>query len=986
MDHFFNRFGFSSFLLTPSDVSSKYPDYSDIEKIGVDKIYFSGNRPSVFVLEVDSFNDNALKRIAQIHRNAWNYRKVLLLYVSSDTEVRIYNCHQKPSQQYTEDSLAHLELERCSNKTEDITNILYFYSRINIDCGTILNDSQYQKRINTNQRIDTYLIQSLKEAKDRLNKNNLSDDITYSLLIRSLFILFLEHRGATQKTKLYESIKSDCHSFFDILKDKEATYTLFKKLQSHFNGNITPIVSGEEQAVTIEHLKIIYHCFYDGDFSESPKLFEQPLFDFSIIGVELISEIYQVFLGESRHQKGQFYTPYPLVDLILADKLPTNSPNYNVSILDPSCGSGIFLVESFRHLIKRWKKAHQKNEIPFEESKQLLLKNIYGIDIDSQAIHVAAFSLYLALIEEMDANTLWTDESYRLPYLINDSSSKIEQGGNLLCKNTISEINPESLPSFDLIIGNPPFGSQNLEPDISNYCNEKHFQQEYAIPFLHKAISFTCNGSIAMIIPSKILFNTHKTAKNFRDWLFNSNYVEKIYNLSIYRNTPKIFGGSLFSDTSCPISVIYYSHLKPQDSSETITYVAPKTYIKSGVIFGLLIDNSDVKELPRSECGNINSNIWKIAMWGNRNIYDIIHKYQRVTLNDYFKNNWTIKSGLNADKKCEKEWIQYKVLKPNSFERYYTEMSPQNTSIKNFRKIDSGFFNPPIVVFKKGQKHLQIVCSLIEDQPIFFTSDIYGMKGGNINDQKLLTAYLNSDLAKFFLFFSSSSWGIEREQIFLKEIKNLPSPFEYCTNESKKMICGWFDEIVKLKKNFLSKDDEIKQYELQIFKEFINVFSLSKKDVNIIQDALKYNLDIFEKHTDSIGYKHVTIDDFHTYNDCLISSLSRFLKSSSYNVSSTLYHPNAVPNPLNLITISFGKSKESTTISSSSELTKLLNKLDQQLIKEKSSGVYVKQNLKIYDDNKIYIVKPNQKRFWSKMEAYDDASSIIADILNMETV
>lgn len=988
MDYLFNHFGFSPFLLTPSEVSSKYPDYSDIKKIGVDKIYFSGNRPSVFVLKVDSFNDNALKRIAQIHRNAWNYRKVLLLYVSSDTEVRIYNCYHKPSfSPNIKNALEPLEIDRCTNDdTSKIETILYIFSRENVDCGTLWREINSKRKIDFQQRVDAYLIQSLKKAKEILSKS-LNDNIINSLLMRSLFVLYLEHRKATTPS-LYQSLNPAYHSFFDILNDKNATYKLFERLQFYFNGNITPIVEGEEQAVTPEHLKTIRQCFYDGDFSNNPQLFiYPPLFDFSIIGVELISEIYQIFLGEFRHQKGQYYTPHSLVDLILTDKLPINSTDYNVHILDPACGSGIFLVESYRRLIKRWKLANNQSSIPFDELKRLLLDNIFGIDMDSQAIRVAAFSLYLAIIDELDVTTLWKDTSHRLPYLINDSndnSSNEKQGRNLWCRNTITEIDPLSFQKINLVIGNPPFGKQelNTHPEIEEYCKKNGFQTEYVVPFLHKAVSFT-SGDIAMVIPSKILFNTKECAQTFRYWLFNNNYVEKIYNFSRLRMTPKSFGGRLFPDTSCPISVIYYSKTRPRYESDTLTYIAPKTYITSGLLSGLIIDNSDVKELPRKECTQKDTYLWKAAMWGNRHGYYLLQKNQTHCLKNYFENNgWIYGRGLNNDSSAQRECYS-PIINTKYFERYFTNVSTTKHTKGEYRKINNrNIFDPPFVAFKQEQKNGELVCTLFKEQA-FFTSSGFALKGGNIQKQKLLTAYINSDVAKFFFFLFSSSWGIERPTINLNELLQLPSPFELCSEESENNICVLFDKIVdaQQKGSFSCFENEIKYYENQIFNEFLHIFSFTQKDIDIIHDTLKFNLDVLEHGPKSIGYQNVLESEFDSYSTCLIKSLSSFLSTSNLQVTPSLYLGN-VHDPLNLIVINFGNNQNQTRSKLHDELTRL----DQYLLKEKSLGIYVRQNLKIYDENKIYIVKPNQKRFWSKMEAYDDASSIIADILNMETV
>ena len=61
----------------------------------------------------------------------------------------------------------------------------------------------------------------------------------------------------------------------------------------------------------------------------------------------------------------------------------------------------------------------------------------------------------------------------------------------------------------------------------------------------------------------------------------------------------------------------------------------------------------------------------------------------------------------------------------------------------------------------------------------------------------------------------------------------------------------------------------------------------------------------------------------------------------------------------------------------------LLSKIEKQLVKEKSTSIYIQKNLKFYDGNHIYIVKPNQKRYWTRSQAEDDAATLIAEIITM---
>ena len=563
--------------------------------------------PPVQFVSIKSFSNNGeLRRIAAIQHKAWNYRKVILLFALSETEIRIYNCYEKPTYIKGGDDI-NLKLNNaellCYDTTSsdvDTLNILVeIFSRIGVDNGLLwTKQPEIRKKIDLQNRIDAYLVKSLIETAKALEKDGLNKKVIHSLLMRSLFILFLEDKGAANEAGLYTKIKSDCSSYFDILNSKEATYKLF-----------------------------------------------------------------------------------------LSDKLPISKSNYNVKILDPACGSGIFLVESYKRLIKRWKKANNTNKISFEKLKNLLLDNIYGIEIDETAIKVAAFSLYLALIDELDPKTLWIETNYQLPYLIFDSEDTNikNQGRNIWRKDTIGEVDTHLFPKVDLIIGNPPFGTKNLPQTIKEYCSKYKFSNEYVLPFIHKSVEFCPTGEIALIFNSKVLTNTQKPYQNFRKWLFNSNYVEKVYNLSIFRKAPKHFGGQLFVSAVGPVSIVYFQHIAPETISEIIEYWVPKTYIKSSIVDGVVIDNSDIKELPRTKCLNPNSKIWKVALWGNFNNFRLLKKLQKTTLKDYFDktDNWIYGRGLNADSD-NPDFVPNQLIKTECIERYFTAPDTSTQSNTKF--------------------------------------------------------------------------------------------------------------------------------------------------------------------------------------------------------------------------------------------------------------------------------------------------------------
>ena len=985
---FIQQLGFEGFLIEAKDVPSCYPDYADIIKIGVDSVYFSAGKPAVLFLYVSSFDEENLKKISGVQHNAWNYQRVLLLYVSSDTEIRIYNCFEKPINPHSNisDDIQLKSIQLSSYTVGDnLTMLEQLFSRINVDSGTIWNkDSKIKNKIQKDKRVDAYLIDSMSKAAQKLEIKGLPQTVIHSLLIRSLFILFLEDKGASREAGLYDSIKPGTIEYFDILKDKSATYCLYKRLQEQFNGNITTLAENEESLVNEEHLEVIRDCFLDGDFSHQPQLFERDhIFNFEIIHIGLISEIYQNFLGEYRHEKGQFYTPFSLADMILTEVLPTSRGECNYPLLDMTCGSGIFLVEGYKRIIGRWKRNHEGETISFDTLVSLLKNNIFGIEIDETAIRVTAFSLYLTLIDQLDPKTLWNRENHRLPYLIYDPDDKSltgKQGNNLWRRNTISEVDPDNFPKVQLLVGNPPYGTKNLAPEIKDYCKREKFAAEYVLPFMHKATKFCPDGVIALIFTSKVLFNTGGGYVNFRKWFFNKNTVSRIDNLSIFRKTHSTYGGSLFASATCPVCVAYYSAKEP-DIQSSVKYCAPKTFIKSNLIDGLVIDDSDVKMLPMKECQKPNSKIWKVAAWGNYYGYHLIERVSKKSLEQYFKEKqWLYGRGLNADSQRQ-DFIPSPIIGTSHIDRYYTDLSIAKVNdSKKYRGVPEKLFEPPLVVFKQGQHKGEIACSLFKEK-VYFTTTANALNCENDDDKKILVSYLNSRLAKYFLFLTTSSWGVEREQIYLNEVLNLPSPYDGISVEAKRNIVECFDQIYNLYRAAVPDRSQINKLEASIETEFEHAFNLSDKDVIYVNDTLEYCFGIFQKGKNAKGYHKVLPVEFEQYASTMLLSLS-VLMGSNYKPKLTIYN-GSINDPLLLMVLDLNASVIEVEKGSISEFESTMRKIDTFLWKRQSESVYMRRTLTYYDESLVYIIKPNQKRFWSRMQAYDDAASIINDILNM---
>ncbi|MDR2814962.1 MAG: SAM-dependent methyltransferase [Prevotellaceae bacterium] len=994
---FYTELGFEQ-LLDCSRVTSSYPQYPELENIGADKVYFSGDFPAVLFKEVESFREQELREIAEIQRKAWSYRKIIFLFAASATEIRIYNCYEKPKYLKTgADVSTEIEsYEIFKTSKDDSANLkilVELFSQVGVDCG-LLWTSEYgiREKVNVQRRIDRFLVQSLKKTAQILGNDIKDKEIIHGLLMRSLFILYLEDKGAAKEAGLYSRIKPDASSYFDILGNVDATYKLFDTLHEHFYGNVFPVIAGEQKLVTVAHLQKIKNCFIDGDLSGNPKLFDNwKVFDFSFIQIELLSEVYENFLGEldEKRARGQFYTPYPLVELMLNDKLPAkNETNCQVKTLDFACGSGIFLVESYKRLIRRWKNANPGKKILFTDLRDILVGNIFGIEIDPLAIKVAAFSLYLALVEELDPKTLWIEKKYQLPYLINnpkDPSLKGKQGKNLWRRDTIVDVDAEKfIVKADLLVGNPPFGTDDISPEIKGYLSKRSYPQEQVLAFLDKAVHFTNdNGQIALIFNTKILTNTGKKYQNFREWLFNKTYVEKVYNLSIYRKAKKNFGGQLFNSATVPVSIAYYRKSMPQKISNVVEYCAPKTYLKSNVIDGLLLDNTDVKFLPRYECQKPDTKIWKIAMWGTQQDFAFLAKLASNNKSLADDMRWISGRGLNADSE-NLDFIPDKMLKTSLIGRYYTGKNGVLTfNKKHYRSNNDSLFIPPFILVKEMQHNRKIAASLI-DYEVYCTTGAFVINGveAPLYLKKELVNYLNSDIVRYILFLTSSTWGIERERIcLLNELMEIPAVSAE-ENIENKIATQCFDEIVNQLLLPLPNQQIIEENEAILLNEFFRTLNITEKEQVLIHDTLKFSLDLLEQGENSIGFKRISCDENMAYAQMLRQELADFYAETNHKINVTIYDVRRF-SPLNLVVLRFSDTEKPAEVKDAAEVTPLLKELNKYSIQEKGKSIYVQKQLRYCNKDTMYVIKPNQKRFWTRSQAMEDAMLLIAEIANM---
>jgi len=1072
----------NNYFLTELGFSPKKPESDELcallSALRVDSVHKSGEYPAVFFKKVPRFGSHELKEIAEIQQKIWNYRKVLFLYVSSPTEIRIYNCTRQPFNFKSDNinieiEVQKYELDRCEKEDkEKLRELSGIFSAIAIDSGSIWlhKEKKYRDKINLQRKVDKKLVESLLRTAKLLKKNKVSPEVVHSLLVRSLFIMYLEDRKATPK----ELYPAGYKSYLELLDNPDATYTFYAKIEKHFNGNVFPVTPLEISNIKDhpEHLKRIKHCLYDGDPENiQQKLFDWRLFDFSIIQVEVLSEVYENFLNEfdseEKKRSGAYYTPPSLVELILNQVLPISDKEkeYRLKILDPACGSGIFLVEAYKRLVKRWKNSHPEKEFNFKELSDILQQSVFGVEINPHAIKVAAFSLYLAMLDFLEPKDVWLRDGETFPFLIKDTESSDErdrEGKNLFRTNTILENGEFEKHKYDLIIGNPPFSRQSIPQYAKDYIEKYHFASELVIPFIHKSAQLTEKGKIALVFNAKILTNVSKTYQNFRDWLFKGCYVEKVYNLSIFRKAPETFGGRLFSSAVGPIGVVFFSPEQADKPEQTIEYWAPKTFVRNDVIDGVITDSSDFKYLPREICQQLYTKIWKIAQWGTMADYFLINRIndskkigsllnnknsgvghqllgsgEAIVVDDiqnleyrhsesqpyfpfvlpenhallHFKDNQIVHKTTNKTIDLSDDIPKLAFILPERIERYCTNsnnLDSINTAIKTMqlkeiylkyyrkenisdlplinafrRKGNKNAYYAPHILIKQGLKNKRVCASYFRED-CSFNSKVFGIYHTDIYFLKALTCYFNSIFATYFLFLTSASWGVEREEIKVNELTALPK----LSSRYYEHLSEIYDNISEIRTKILPNKQTLKEYEQKAEEIIQQSLNLIQKEEILISDTITYTISLFFDGEKSIALRPVsnTNPETESYSIMLCDEINNFLIAGNTKVNAR-YYLAKLYTPLCMVVLHFVEPSEVVPpekSDSDKDFQKHLREIDEFTIKKYSRNIYVHKQIRYYDGDRIFIIKPNQKRFWTRSQAMDDAHSIITEIATQE--
>ena len=956
------------------------------EKLKPDAFFVFDNKPLILFYDAHSNKE-------EIHKALWNFNESPIIVFVDNGKIEIYNGFRYLKEK---SSLELFAGEECLND----------FNYFEIVSGKTWE--KYQSWLRYESRVDYHLLKNIKAAREILiSKNQLVPNIANALIGKVIFVRYLIDRNIKIgfEGERYWSNEDFC----SLLANRNQTIEFFKYLEKKFNGDMFKLEDSEYQDINTDSLKTIISLLNEDDLGNGQQsLFK--LYDFSIIPIEFISNVYESFIGESNQEKeGAYYTPLFLVDYILNETVEkfhdNNKEEYNCKVLDPACGSGIFLVESLRKIIERYIHLNPNIKEDSEEFKEALrllaIDNIFGIDKNLSAIQVAIFSIQLTLLDYQKPSSI---ETFKFPKLLN---TNFFEADFFDIKHDYNEILRKKELNF--IIGNPPWkrGLGEEKPLFDLYIQKRKSEErekgslilpeiggkEIAQSFLLRVSNFNVKNESALIVTSKVLYNKNETAKRFREYFLTNYSIRKVLELAPVRR--EVFDKSADKSIS-PAAVLFftYSANNKERNNNVIEHltIKPSRFFRLFKIFTLT--RSDIKKIEQSKLRD-NDWLWKVIVYGSYYDYNFLERlksqYSKISDIVFHGSDYIVKQGIKRKDGTKK--IDVSELKDFDFIDLSKKQIEQFAIADNLQKwnintvgyvyrerneICQDMFSPPVLLIKETVKTDLESIAAISNKKVVFTDKITSIKkrdGSDDLNYYNLAALFNSKLFSYFICHFASTTGIMIEQQ-IHDIERFSFP--YISNPKFRNLIQEYEKH-RMKGNW----DELTKYKNELNKLVEESFNLSETELVLVDYTINYVIPQMMNHnTVKSIYKPILENN----NSILIDYAKLFQKrfSSSLNTDNKkfiieIWHSKQV---IGMFFKVIPTSEKQDTIvwidKSKDELLRIAISLSSQKVTDK---LFVQKDLRGFEKDFFYIFKPNEKRLWHMAIGYQDVEEFMGAIL-----
>ncbi len=711
------------------------------------------------------------EKIASWQREVWNRGCAPLLWVISPENIKVYNGFSRPREERS--AAVHL-LDTFGRVEKELDRLDAFAGRLAMETGEFWRQKHAVHRKTCG---DQQLLADLATLERDLLSAGLDRSSAQGLIGRSIFAQYLIDREIVKRRFLQGEHGHGTLSH--ILRDRKAAKLLFDWLRDTFNGDMFPAEASPLPEA--RHLRRV------ADFLDAvdPVSGQTTLFpyQFDVIPVELISSIYEQFAhadpasDDETNEVDVHYTRLSLVSLVLdevADGLGGGE-----TVLDLSCGSGVFLVEALRRLVKcRCNGGRPSRSV----IRSVLHNQIYGVDISEAAVRVAAFSLYLAALE-LDPDTR-SPRALRFKPLIGKTlivadSRNVEEtpeGKRVLMK-------AGKRKTFDVIVGNPPWSYRGRAARQagavvpSRELGRIRSPRGVGLDFVSRALDFASDESrLGMVLSGIQFFSRSGTGAAVLRSLLKKPSPVTLVNLSYQSSW-------LFPRSRLPAMVLLARH-RPSARDEITAVQVP--WSPAGA-------RGHAFEIAREDITTLSIADWlrkpeflKTAFFGSGRDLDLLDRLtdRHEPLGEQFQALGTeFRSGLKyGNRRRDARFLHdLPVIAKGDVQPFVvpSNLSPFSSNYAE-RPRDRKTYQAPLLLVREfllAEGGGRTVCAVVERDAVFTDAFL----GAAIPSEKIEAAYLvasilSSSLASWLFLMTGSTFGLSMRRLLLRDIEHIPVP------------------------------------------------------------------------------------------------------------------------------------------------------------------------------------------------------------------
>lgn len=740
-------------------------------------------------------------------------------------------------------------------------------------------------------------------------------DAALSWVSRAVFFRFLIDREIVRSRHLGKICNAE--RLEDCFADPAGARATSAWLKSVFNGDLLPVDDRARSLRSQQWTRLcdaLTNIMYKAEASGQLRL-EWSTLDFGHLPVGILSQVYENYSHRFERDKAQrdsiHYTPRSLAEYVVAEALYEFPEASKARILDPACGAGVFLVASFRALVRaRWEETGKRPERG--DIRKILYQQITGFDVNETALRLSALSLYLTALELDPAPRPISQlrfENLR-GYVLHDVSRRDRLHAAELppIGSLGSHVSNEHRHLYDLVVGNPPWTTwqvnetakslvdalaeqrAEVEEVISGIVARRTLEVEAStdfvmvdkvpdIPMCWRALDWLRpGGRLALMVHARLLFKQTEQGLTARNHLFGSMRVSGILNVTALRET------KLWPGIKAPFCILFGENIQPKPY-DTFTFVSP--YLENDLNRrGIMrVDPSDAKLVTHGEL-QANPTLLKTLFRGTeldlavaeklrRRGYPTLHDYWRHELGLSFEQGWR-RGGATSRRSPAPELNGLPKLTPDSAPRDTCRV--ETTGLERFadevlaRARDEKIYHGPLVLLPKSPRKpdSQQPGVYFSRDSVAFNESFYGFSCDGHAEAEALAHYmllvLSSDLVVYTILMTSSQFGVERDAYLLLDVlQTHVRPFGDLSDAERKAV------------RVLAQATLDGRADHHAINEFVfRCHGLNRADIQVVRDTLAVATPFAQAKKNS--QSRPTPEQINAFVECLECKLRPFLR------------------------------------------------------------------------------------------------------------